>query len=81
MDFVGPPEQGSDWSLADVLKGASSVIKAVVDTSNDIAKSLASSSVINGNKTRQDLAQPTKQSLPVWVWILGAAVIYKVSKG
>jgi hypothetical protein len=72
----GPGDRSSvSLSLEEMLSGGSQALTAIVNASNDIKKALGSSSV-SASETK-----PESKSMPVWVWVIGAVIVYKVAKG
>ena len=73
----GNADDTADWSLSGFLSGASSAISQIVKAGNDINASLQSSTITTNSRT--DSAVKNK-GVPIWVWIVGAAIVYKVTR-
>jgi hypothetical protein len=77
FNFVGPPEQSSSMSFAEMISGGSKALQQIINAGNDVKKALNGTSVSQGSSS--DLS--AKPSVPIWVWLIGAVVLYKVTKG
>lgn len=75
----GPGDQSSaSLTFADMLSQGSNALASIVNAGNSIKSALGSSSVSKGAENNQSAA---KSGVPVWMWLIGAVVVYKVVKG
>lgn len=71
----GNRDDSSSLSFADMLSQGSKALTDIVNAGNSVKRALNSSSVSD-----QGSAAPKSTGVPIWVWLIGAAVLYKAVK-